>query len=216
MEQNEGITSCCLASHTCTGLWVMGHALSPQPQGQDVFLFGALHVGRAPGTAMPHAKGCFCPSSSQWSQRNGWGFRSSPGTPDLALPLLQAVLMAPWQFSWLALSQGLSSMGERPFRGSEAWEMFIAWPQRRWRANWERHRAKAAQAALQSQVSHSKGQSRVGEEKLLVASAGKKTLPVTAQSPAAVMVKPRDWECLHQGIPAVPCRNRGKGGWGHW
>lgn len=79
-------------------------------------------------------------------------------------------------------------MGERPFRGSEAWEMFIAWPQRHWRANWERHRAKAAQAALQSQVCRSKGQSRVREEKLLLANTARKTLPVTAQNPATVVV----------------------------
>lgn len=160
---------------------------------------------------MPHAKGCFCPSSSQWSQRNGWGFRSSPGTPDLALPLLQAVLMAPWQFSWLALSQGLSSMGERPFRGSEAWEMFIAWPQRRWRANWERHRAKAAQAALQSQVSHSKGQSRAGEEKLLLASTDKKTLPVTAQNPAGEAVPAKGVGMSAPGHPSHALQEQREG-----
>lgn len=52
----------------------------------------------------------------------------SAGSSASALPQLQAVLAALWQCSWLALSQGLSSMGGRPFRGSEAWEMFIAWP----------------------------------------------------------------------------------------
>lgn len=72
---------------------------------------------------------------------------------------------------WLALFQGLDSMGGRPFRGSEAWEMFIARPRRGWRAAiWERHRARAAQ---HSQTSGSKGQSgeggQGGEEKPLLA-----------------------------------------------
>lgn len=37
-EQDEGIISRCLASHTCTVLWVRGHALCPQPWGQDMLL----------------------------------------------------------------------------------------------------------------------------------------------------------------------------------
>lgn len=90
-------------------------------------------------------------------------------------------------------------MGGRPFRGSEAWEMFIAWPQRHWRANWERRRAKAAQAALQSQISCSKGQSREGEEKLLLANTQLKKLSLS--QPKILQLwwcQPRDWGCQRQ------------------
>lgn len=114
-------------------------------------------------------KDALAPSAAGGSRRNRQCCRSTPGPSVSALPQLQAIFPAPWQCSWLALSQGLSSMGGRPCRGSEAWEMFIAWPQRHWRAIRERHRAKAAQAALQSQISSSKGQSRGGEEKPLLA-----------------------------------------------
>lgn len=84
---------------------------------------------------------------------------------------------------WLALFQGLGSMGGRPFRGSEAWEMFIAWPRRGWRAIRERHRARAAQ---RSQTSSSKGQSggEGGRGKATACKhAAKKTLPFTAPNP---------------------------------
>lgn len=107
-------------------------------------------------------------------------------------------------------------MGKKPFRGSEAWEMFIAWPQRHWRANWERHRAKAAQAALQSQVSCSKGQSRVGEEKQLLANTAKKTLPVTAQHPATVVVPAKGLGMPAPGHSSPALQEQRKCGWGHW
>lgn len=100
-------------------------------------------------------------------------------------------------------------MGGRPSRGSEAWEMFIAWPQRHWRANWERRRAKADQAALQSQISCSKGQSRVGEEKLLLANTAKKALPVTAQNPATMVVPAKGL-----GMPAPGRPNHALQEWG--
>lgn len=79
--------------------------------------------------------------------------------------------------------------------------MFIAWPQRHWRANWERRRAKAAQAALQSQISCSKGQSRAGEEKLLLANTQLRKLPVTAQNPATVVVPAKG---LGMPVPGHP------------
>lgn len=106
-------------------------------------------------------KDALAPAAAGGSWRNGpcCGSSSAP-----ALPRPQAARPAPWQRSWLALSQGLRSMGGRPFGGSEAWEMFIAWPRRHWRAIGERRRAKAAQAAPHSRISSSKGQRR-GERK---------------------------------------------------
>lgn len=98
-----------------------------------------------------------------------------------AFPLLRG--SAP---GWLALFQGLGSMGGRPFRGSEAWEMFIGRPRRGWRAAiWERQRARAAQ---HSQTSGSKGQSGEGGaggrgKATACKHAAKKTLPFTAPNP---------------------------------
>lgn len=88
--------------------------------------------------------------------------------------------------------------------------MFIAWPLRHWRANWERRRAKAAQAALQSQISCSKGQSRVGEEKLLLANTAKKTLPVTAQNPATMVVPAKGLGRPAPGHPNHALQERGE------
>lgn len=82
--------------------------------------------------------------------------------------------------------------------------MFIAWPQRHWRAIQERHRAKAAQAALQNQISSSKGQSRGGEEKPLLAN--KKILPFTAEVLQMWLCWPRQWG-MPVPVQAVPCRS---------
>lgn len=98
-------------------------------------------------------------------------------------------------------------MGGRPFRGSEAWEMFIAWSRRHWRAIRERRRAKAAQAAPQSQISGSKGQSRGGEEKPLLANTQLRKLCLSQPE----VLQP--WLCQPRGLgmpapgPAVPCRS---------
>lgn len=159
-EQDDEITSHALAPHTSPVVWVSG--TSPQPQGQGTDR-RALNPHQVPRSHTPN--NALTPSTLVGAGAVAAGAVLAPQP----LPLLPAILAALWQRSWLAGSQGLSSMGGRPFRGSEAWEMFIAWPQRCLRAAWGRRRAKAAQAALQSQLCSSQGHSRGGEEKPLLA-----------------------------------------------
>lgn len=130
------------------------------------------------------------------------------------LPLLLAILAAPWQRSWLAGSQGLSSMGGRPFIGSEAWEMFIAWPQRCWRAVRGRRGAKAAQAAPQSQLCSSQGHSRGGEEKPLLANTQLRKLCLHSLKACSCGCGGQEDRMPVLG-PAKPCRTCRRGGQGH-
>jgi len=155
------------------------------------------------------SEGCPRPVSCWWELQERPVLREQSWLLGLCSP------PAPWQRPWLALSQGLSSMGGRPFRGSEAWEMFIAWPQRHWKAARERRRAKAAQAALRRQISSSKGQGRGGEEKPLPANAQLRKLCLSQpEIPQPRLCRPRGRGMPGPG-PAVPCRSCRRDGRGH-
>lgn len=157
-----------------------------------------------PGTAVPHACRTLLPchllgTGGGVLQEQSWSSAS-------AVPQLQAAPTALWQCSWLALSQGLRSMGGRPFRGSEAWEMFIAWPQR---ATRERHRAKAAQATLQSQSPSSKGQSRAGKEKPLLANTQLRKVCLSLKSCSHFYAGQGGWQTQHQCQPCPVGADKG-------